>query len=86
MSFDAYYDWDIRSGDNYFSEHFDELLGQPRGSARRWFDAWLELVHADDRDRVLRSLSAAFQHQATWKDDSGCGVPTARTCGCRTRA
>jgi len=69
VSFDAYYDWDIRTGDNYFSEHFDEMLGQPRGTARRWFYAWLELVHGDDRDRVLQSLSAAFRHEATWKDD-----------------
>ncbi len=69
VSFDAYYDWDIRTGDNYFSEHFDDMLGQPRGSARRWFYAWLELVHDDDRKRVLRSLSAAFRHAATWKDD-----------------
>ncbi len=69
VSFDAYYDWDIRTGDNYFSEHFDDMLGQPRGSARRWFYAWLELVHDDDRIRVLRSLSTAFRHAATWKDD-----------------
>lgn len=69
VSFDAYYDWDIRTGDNYFSEHFDEMLGQPRGSARRLFYAWAELVHDDDRNRVLRSLSAAFRHEATWKDD-----------------
>jgi PAS domain S-box-containing protein len=69
VSFDAYYDWDIRSGDNYFSEYFDEMLGQPRGSARRWFYAWLELVHPDDKHRVLRSLSAAFRHDATWKED-----------------
>ena len=69
VAFDAYYDWDIRSGDNYFSEHFDDMLGQPRGSARRWFYAWLELVHRDDRERVLRSLSAAFRDAATWSDD-----------------
>ena len=69
VSFDAYYDWDIRTGDNYFSEHFDDMLGQPRGSARRWFYAWLELVHDDDRKRVLHSLSTAFRHAATWKDE-----------------
>ncbi|HET6494267.1 MAG TPA: PAS domain-containing protein [Thermoleophilia bacterium] len=66
---DAYYDWDIRTGDNYFSEHFDDMLGQPRGSARRWFYAWLELVHGEDKSRVLRSLSAAFRDAPTWRDD-----------------
>jgi PAS domain S-box-containing protein len=65
---DAYYDWDIRTGDNYFSEHFDDMLGQPRGSARRWFYAWLELLHGEDKGRVLRSLSAAFRDAATWSD------------------
>jgi PAS domain S-box-containing protein len=69
VSFDAYYDWDIRTGDNYFSEHLDEMLGQPTGSARRWFYAWLELLHDDDRSRILRSLSVAFRHEATWKDE-----------------
>ena len=53
VSFDAYYDWDVRTGDNYFSEHLDAMLGQPAGSARRWFYAWLELVHPEDRDRIL---------------------------------
>jgi PAS domain S-box-containing protein len=69
VSFDAYYDWDIRTGDNYFSEHLDEMLGQPTGSARRWFYAWLELLHDDDRSRILRSLAVAFRHEATWKDE-----------------
>jgi PAS domain S-box-containing protein len=69
VSFDAYYDWDIRTGDNYFSEHLDEVLGQPTGSARRWFYAWLELLHDDDRSRILRSLAIAFRHEATWKDE-----------------
>jgi PAS domain S-box-containing protein len=69
VSFDAYYDWDIRTGDNYFSEHFDEMLGQAAGSARRWFYAWLELLHPGDRARVLRSLAEAFRHEPTWKDD-----------------
>jgi len=69
VSFDAYYDWDISTGDNYFSEHFDEMLGQPTGSARRWFYAWLELLHDGDRERVLRSLSRAFRRESTWKED-----------------
>jgi PAS domain S-box-containing protein len=69
VSFDAYYDWDIRTGDNYFSEHLDAMLGQPSGSARRWFYAWLELLHVDDRERILRSLSSAFRHDGTWEDD-----------------
>ena len=69
VSFDAYYDWDILTGDNYFSEHLDAMLGQPAGSARRWFYAWLQLLHDDDRDRILRSLSAAFRQADTWKDD-----------------
>ncbi len=69
VSFDAYYDWDIATGDNYFSEHFDDLLGQPAGSARRWFYAWLELLHDDDEDRVLRSLAAAFRRGSTWDDE-----------------
>lgn len=69
MSFDAYYDWDIHSGDNYFSEHFDELLGRPRGSLRRWFYAWSELVHPDDKERVLHSLAGAFRQQRSWRED-----------------
>jgi len=69
MSVDAYYDWDISTGDNYFSEHLDDLLGQPPGRTRRWFYAWLELLHADDRERTLRSLAAAFRSEQTWRED-----------------
>ncbi len=59
VSFDAYYDWDISTGDNCFSEHFDEMLGQPTGSARRCFYAWLELLHDGDRSRCGRRAPAA---------------------------
>ena len=86
-SFDAYYDWDIRTGDNYFSEHFDDMLGQPRGSARRWFYAWLELVHGDDKEPgpalPVRCVPARGDLEVT---TTVCGARTAPTCGSRTRA
>jgi PAS domain S-box-containing protein len=69
MSFNAYYDWDIVTGDDFRSVYFDDLVCRPAGSTVHRFYAWLDLLHPEDRDRVLHSMAAAFRHARTWKED-----------------
>ena len=70
VSFDAYYDWDIRTGDNYFSEHLDD---DARPAQRLGATLVLRVAGAGARRRQgagpalpVRRLQAARQ---TWKDD-----------------
>lgn len=66
---DAYYDWNIETAYCYFSDHMDALLGDEPGTLAHSIYAWAELVHPDDRERVLRSLAAAFRHDGRWQHD-----------------
>jgi PAS domain S-box/PAS domain S-box len=68
-AFDAYYDWNIETGYNYFSEPLDALLGYRPGTLKWSFYAWFERVHPDDRRRVMGSLGTAFRHENHWQDD-----------------
>jgi PAS domain S-box-containing protein len=51
--YDAYYDWHIQTGDMEMSSRMDALLRLRPGELPRSFHAWLERVHADDRQRAL---------------------------------
>ncbi len=61
--FDAYYDWDVGSGREEFSDEMDALLGLRPGGLPRTFAAWASRVHPEDRERVLADLDR-LTHQA----------------------
>jgi PAS domain S-box-containing protein len=67
--FDAYYDWDIESGHEEFSEEMDALLGLRPGEFPRTFQAWADLLHPDDCERALANVDR-FAHEAgTYSDE-----------------
>ena len=49
---DGIWDWDLRTDQGYFSPRLNEILGQTAGSENvpRPQQAWLALIHPDDRD------------------------------------
>jgi PAS domain S-box-containing protein len=67
--FDAYYDWDIESGREEFSEEMDALLGMQPGQFPRSFEAWAERLHLDDRERVLANVNRFAQKAGTYSDE-----------------
>ena len=52
--FDAFFDWNIQTGYNEWSDQMDTLLRVEPGAMPRTFDAWLERLHPDDRAQVQR--------------------------------
>ena len=52
-SSDGIWDWNVRSGDVYFSERWCELLGYTQDEMHGHFDDWASLLHPDDRDATL---------------------------------
>ena len=53
---DGIWDWDILTGEQYWSDHHLELFGLRAGDLTPTYDLWLSLVHPDD---------VALVHQAT---------------------
>jgi PAS domain S-box-containing protein len=55
------WDWDIATGAVHWSDSLLHSFGITSAGPPR-FDALLELVHADDRERVQRNIAAALEH------------------------
>ena len=45
--------WDMRTNVVEWDNQIEELFGLPQGMFEHTFEAWLEHVHPDDRDRAL---------------------------------
>ncbi len=55
---DGLWDWDLHSGQVYFSPRWREMLGLSEGEVRGVAADWLDRVHDDDRERVEAALHA----------------------------
>lgn len=53
---DGLWDWDLNSGKVFYSERWQSMLGFADGDLRGHIDEWGELVHPEDKDRVLRAV------------------------------
>ncbi|MBI1790039.1 MAG: PAS domain S-box protein [Acidobacteria bacterium] len=54
------WDWDLRSGQFYFSPEYQKQLGYPEQELPRNFEEWQSLLHPEDRPRVAAALMAYF--------------------------
>jgi hypothetical protein len=69
---------DIASGRMSWSDILEQLHGLPVGAFAGTFDAFIECIHADDRQRVRNSISESFrnrldsrlEYRTTWPDGS----------------
>ncbi|WP_343864591.1 MASE3 domain-containing protein [Caenispirillum bisanense] len=55
------WDWNVQTGTVYFSPNMELMLGYPAGSWERNVSAWETLVHPDDRQRVMTTLTAHLE-------------------------
>ncbi|RWM20334.1 MAG: EAL domain-containing protein [Mesorhizobium sp.] len=49
------WDWDLRSGDCFYSAMWSQMLGYGEGELVEASDLWLQLTHPDDRERAVAS-------------------------------
>ena len=54
----AIWDWNILAGEMQLSQRWHELLGQPAQDAPATFEAWIDCMHPQDRDRVRKAIEA----------------------------
>jgi PAS domain S-box-containing protein len=57
----GHWSWDIDSGKVAWSDDLEQAHGIPRGSFGGTFEAFLALVHPDDRVRVQETITAALR-------------------------
>lgn len=55
------FDWDLVTGEILWTEELEALYGLPPGGFGGKFESWANLVHPDDRERLLADLRAAVE-------------------------
>lgn len=53
---EAVWDWDIKSGDVFYSDRWYQMLGYEPGEIEANFHSWKQAVHKDDLKRALSDL------------------------------
>ena len=61
------WDWDILTGDLHWSEQIEPLFGFERGQFGATYEAFLQCVHPEDRQRVIDAVDASVQHGAGYE-------------------
>ena len=61
------WDWDIPTGDLHWSDQIEPLFGFERGQFGATYEAFLECVHPEDRQRVIDAVNASVEHDAEYE-------------------
>jgi PAS domain S-box-containing protein len=72
------WDWDIRTGDLYWSDQIEPMFGFGPGEFAATYEGFLWCVHPDDRQHVVDSVDACvnegkdydIEHRVVWPDGS----------------
>jgi PAS domain S-box-containing protein len=54
---DGFWDWNIKTGDVYFSRRWAEMLGYRQDEIKQHVSSWEKLVHPDDMGYVMKVLT-----------------------------
>ncbi len=67
---DGVWDWDVASGQTYFSPGWKQQLGYNPNDLENTFATWRDLLHASDRRRVMDDLQAFLTgEESLWEHD-----------------
>ncbi|MGI8910065.1 MAG: response regulator [Rubrobacteraceae bacterium] len=61
-SSDGIWEWDIRTGEEYWNESLYELLGYSRDEVTPSFETFLDMVHPEDRSRIMERLNNYLEY------------------------
>ena len=69
------WDWDIQTGDLFWSERIGPLFGYPVGQLETTYDNFLNAVHPDDRQAVVDAVNACVEVGAEYDIEHRCVWP-----------
>ncbi len=68
-SSDGIFDWDIREGELYWNDRLYEMLGLARSELSPTFELFAELLHPQDRQRVLDAIRAHLESGVEYSEE-----------------
>ena len=66
---DGIFDWDVRTGDIYWNDRLYEMMGLSRSEVVPSFGLFSELIHPDDRHRVLDAVAAHVERGEKYDEE-----------------
>ncbi|MCW9057866.1 MAG: response regulator [Gammaproteobacteria bacterium] len=69
------WDWNIQTGELYWSERIGPLFGYPEGDLETSYENFLNAVHPDDRQAVLDAVQDCIEKGAEYKLEHRCVWP-----------
>lgn len=64
---DVVWEWDIATGEIWWNENFRTAYGHSTSEEKTTLEFWSELVHPEDRERVLEGLDSTLEgSDSTW--------------------
>ncbi|MDP2030872.1 MAG: PAS domain-containing protein [Thiobacillus sp.] len=69
------WDWNIKTGDLYWSERIAPLFGYLDGELETTYDNFLAAVHPDDRQKVSDAVNACVEHGIEYNIEHRCVWP-----------
>ncbi len=69
------WDWNITTGDLYWSERIAPLFGHPEDKLETTYENFLAAVHAEDRQDVIDAVNACVKYNAEYNIEHRCQWP-----------
>ena len=63
---DGLWDWNISTGEVYFSPRFKQILGYEEQEGENHYNFWESRVHPDDRDRVMAAMQDHLENHVPY--------------------
>ncbi|QEP44571.1 PAS domain S-box protein [Ectothiorhodospiraceae bacterium BW-2] len=60
------WDWNIATGELYWSERIASLFGYPSGELETSYENFLQAIHPEDRDRVVKAVNRCISEGAIY--------------------
>ena len=71
----GYWDWNIESGDLYWSEYASPMFGFATEEVNTRQENFIELVHPDDRQKVIDALNDCLENSTAYSMEHRCVWP-----------
>lgn len=82
---DGIWDWDVCTGEVYWNDRLFEMTGLSRSDVTTNFDLFAELLHPEDRQRVLNAVTAHLECDEEYDEEFRLRRSDGSYCFCRAR-